>query len=316
MQNVLITAPGFDLSSESGKLVLEEAGLGYTVVKRDQVVPMSELMARIPYYDALIVGSEHIDEPLLTKSRLLVISKHGVGIDNINISAASRLGIIVTHVPGELLASAVAEFTVAMLLSLMRHIPLINCEMRAGKWRKLIGHSFSSCTLGVIGMGKIGKEVARRARALGMAVIAWDSVRDFDFAQSYSIAYVDFEELLVQSDAITLHIPLTDETRYLIGREQLAAMRHGSYLVNTGRGGLVDEQALYEFLSSGHLAGAALDTFEREPPTGSPLLTLSNVISTPHCAAYTPEALSAISRVAAQNVVAALRGKPQNVCGR
>lgn len=315
MPKVLITAPGFDLCGDDGKEVLRTAGLDYSIVRGRQVLSEHKLMALIPEYDALIVGSDPITEQVLRNSKLKVISKHGVGTDNIDLSAAKQRGIIVTVARCSVLENAVADFTMALVLSLAKQIPALNSRTRAGRWEKLLGYSLDLSTLGIIGMGRIGKNVARKARTFGMRVLAWDIAPDIGFAKEFGVDYVDLDSLLAQSDFVVLHVPLTSQTRRLIGRKEFGSMKPGAFLINTGRGGLVDEGELYESLKSGRLAGAALDTFAQEPPTGSALLELPNVIATPHCAAYTSDTLRTISRIAAQNVVEALRGAPKNVCG-
>jgi D-3-phosphoglycerate dehydrogenase len=314
MKKVLVTAPGFDLFGNDGKEALAGAGLAFEIVKGQQNLSVERLLELLPAYDALIVGSDEVTKAMLERTHLKVISKHGVGIDNIDLEAAAARRIMVCNVPGSILEDAVADFTLTLILSLAKEIVIMDRETKQGGWKKRAGRTLQTSVLGVLGMGRIGKNIARKARALGMSVLGWDLRPDRNFAVNHGVEYVGFEDLLRNADFVSLNVPLSNETKGLIGTAQLQMMKQGSYLINTGRGGLVNEQALYNALRAGHLAGAALDTFGNEPPAGSPLLDLDNVIATPHTAAYTPETLRAVSRTAAENVVAALNGIPQHLC--
>jgi len=269
------------------------------------------LIQTIGEYDALIVRSEtKVDRELLERAaRLKVVGRAGVGVDNIDVEAATARGVIVMNTPG---ANAIAacEHTFALMLALCRHIPQADASVRRGEWtrRRFVGVQLYRKTLGIIGLGRIGQQVARRALAFGMEVLAYDPYISADIARELGVALVSLDELLARSDFITLHALLTPETRGLIGREALAHVKPGARLINCARGELVDEAALVEALTSGRLAGAALDVYSTEPPLGSPLLTLDNVVLTPHLGASTEEAQRDVSLQIVDQVLEALRG--------
>ena len=216
----------------------------------------------------------------------------GTGTDNVDLDAARRNNVLVTNTPNTA-TEAVAEHTVALLLSLARRVPELDARVRRGEWPRGMLTQLSGNTLGIIGTGRIGKRTAEIARGMRMKVIAWSRNADHSWAQENQVEYVDFGVLLRQSDAISLHLRLSDESRGMISTEQLSQMKSTSLLVNSGRGELVDETALAEALGSGAIAGAALDTFEEEPlPSESPLRGLPNAILSPHTAGTTSEALA------------------------
>lgn len=263
--------------------------------------------------DALIVRSrtQVTRDAIARGSRLRVIARAGVGIDNIDVDAATRRGILVLNAPESSTVST-AEHTLAMLLGLARQLPSAHMATAQGGWRRerFTGIELYGKTLGVVGLGKIGGEVSRRAAAFGMRVIAFDPYVSPDRASRIGAELVPWEALLERSDVITLHVPLSQGTRYLIGRAELARMRPGVRLINCARGGLIDEQALLAALEEGHVAGAALDVFEEEPPRNSPLIGHPKVIVTPHLGAATEEAQRTIALEIADQVIAALAGRP------
>lgn len=272
-----------------------------------------ELIHRIPAYHALIVrsGTRVTKEVIAAGRQLRVIARAGVGVDNVDVAAATRRGILVVNTP-EGSTIAAAEHTMALLLALARRIPAACASLARGAWERerFVGTELYGKTLGIIGLGKIGGEVARRASAFGMRVLAYDPYISEDRAKRIGAELVGWEEILARSDFLTLHVPLTHQTRHLLNREALGRMKPGAYLVNCARGGIVDEGALLEFLDCGHLAGAALDVFEREPPGDSPLVTHPRVVATPHLGASTEEAQRAISLEVSRQVLAALRRLP------
>ncbi len=266
-----------------------------------------------PAYDALIIRSSvRVDADLLaTTSRLKVIGRAGVGLDNVDIDAASLGGVIVMNTPGAN-SIATAEHTLAMLLALCRSVPQADASLQAGQWARsqFLGVQLYRKTLGVVGLGRVGAQVARRAQAFGMTVVAFDPYISDDVARELKVTLVDWGELLARSDFITLHTALTPETRGLINAQALARMKPGARLVNCARGALVDEAALVDALRSGQVAGAALDVFADEPlPPDSPLRTLLNVVLTPHIAASTVEAQRDVGTQIVDQVLAALRGE-------
>jgi D-3-phosphoglycerate dehydrogenase len=266
-----------------------------------------ELREIIRGYDGAIMGLDICDASVIERAdRLRVISRYGAGVDQVDLEAASRRGIAVTNAPG---ASkiAVAELCIGLIFALARNIPQVAASASKGLWKRSAGWELYGKTLGIIGLGVIGREVALRAQALGMRIVAYDP---FSQGAMEGVQYVDLPELLRDSYVITLHCAPAPDTRHLINSERLAQMRKGAYLINTARGDLVDEAALYQALISGHLAGAAVDVLHDDPPTGNPLLTLDNFIATPHIGATTCEAVERVSMLAAQNLVAVLRGEP------
>ncbi len=273
-----------------------------------------ELVARIADYDALVVRSEtRVTEAVLEAGkRLKIVARAGVGVDNIDVPAATRCGVIVVNSPeGNTIAAA--EHTVAMLLSLSRKIPQAAASLRRGEWKrsKFVGVEVYNKTLGVVGFGKIGREVARRARGMGMQVVASDAFVTPELARREGVELVELPELFRRADFITVHTPLTRETRGLIGDDALAVMKNGVRLVNCARGGIIDEAALLRALESGKVAGAALDVFEKEPPAPDhPLVAHERVIATPHLGASTEEAQVNVALDVADQILAVLQGRP------
>lgn len=268
------------------------------------------LLETIGEVDALIVRSEtRVDRELLARAHhLKVIGRAGVGLDNVDLEAATERGVIVMNTPG---ANAIAacEHTFALMLALCRKLPQADASVRRGEWTRsrFVGVQLYRKTLGIIGLGRIGQHVAQRAQAFGMETLAYDPYISAELAHDLFVTLVELDELLARSDFITLHATLTPETRALIGREQLARVKPGARLINCARGELVDEAALVEALTSGRLAGAALDVYSAEPPTGSPLLALDNVVLTPHLGASTEEAQRDVSTQIVDQVLDALR---------
>ena len=265
-----------------------------------------ELKKIIPEYDAIIIRSETKlkAEIIEAADRLKVIGRAGIGLDNVDLRAATKKGVVVMNTPQEN-AIAAAEHTIAMMLSISRKIPQAAAIMRAGKWekRKFMGVELYSKTLGLIGIGVIGTIVADRARGLKMKVIGYDPYLSKEVAEKKGVELVSMDELLNKSDFISVHTPLTDETRNLIDKNSFKKMRNGVILINCARGGIVNEKDLYEAIKGGKVAGAALDVFEKEPAVGNPLLELEEVIGTPHLGASTGEAQENVSIAIAQQIV-------------
>jgi D-3-phosphoglycerate dehydrogenase len=275
------------------------------------------LAAIIGAYDALVVRSETrvTAAALQAAGRLRVVARAGVGVDNIDVEAATRCGVVVVNSPTGNIAAA-AEHTIAMLLALARHIPGANAALREGRWEraKFMGVEVRGKTLGIIGLGKVGAEVARRSGegGLGMRLLAADPYASPEHARKLNVELVPLEELLPQADFVTLHTSLTSGTRGLIGSAELARLKPGARVINCARGGVVDEAALLAALESGQLAGAALDVFSREPPTGDAtlrqLIAHPQVIATPHLGASTEEAQVSVALDIAEQIEEVLRG--------
>lgn len=273
-----------------------------------------ELKSIIGGYEALAVRSETkvTADVIAAASQLKVIGRAGVGVDNIDIKAATERGIVVVNSPeGNTLAAA--ELTVAMLLALARKIPQADASLRAGKWdrKKFVGTELYGKTLGVVGLGKIGGEVCRRARAFEMDVLAYDPFATEEKAGHYGATLVALDELFAKSDFITVHVPLNDQTRGMIGTAQIEKMKNGVRIVNCARGGIIDEQALADAIKSEKVAGAAFDVYTKEPiDPANPLLGLPQMVMTPHLGASTREAQVNVALDIAEQIADVLAGKP------
>jgi phosphoglycerate dehydrogenase-like enzyme len=251
----------------------------------DRSLTEEEMVELVRGCTGLIVGVDPVTAPVLEAGPLRVVVKYGTGIDNIDVRAAKGLGVRVSSTPGAN-ARSVAELAAALLLALARHVATHDRRVRAGSWKRTTGVELAGKRLGIVGYGAIGREVAAIARnGLAMDVVAHDP-----FVREADVPLLPLDEVLRTSDAVSLHVPLTDETRGLIGARELEAMRPNALLINTARGGLLDEAALAEALRSGQLAGAALDGYEEEPLGDSPLRELDNVVLSPHAGAATREA--------------------------
>jgi D-3-phosphoglycerate dehydrogenase / 2-oxoglutarate reductase len=296
-----------DPLAEDGLERLRRAG-EVTVVSK---LAESELIRRIPDYDALVVRSEtRVTAPIIDAgSRLRVVGRAGVGVDNIDVPAATRRGILVVNAPrGNIVAAA--EHTIALLFALARWVPQADASVRRGEWTraKFLGTEVRGKTLGVVGLGNVGSEVAKRAHGLEMEVVAYDPVVSVERAELFNVALVTLTDLLERADFVTIHVPLVDSNRNLIGAAELARMKPSARLINTARGGIVDEVALHAALTSGRLAAAASDVFATEPPGENPLLALPNFVATPHIAASTIEAQVSVAFDVAEEVAAVLAG--------
>jgi phosphoglycerate dehydrogenase-like enzyme len=259
----------------------------------DRPLDEDEMVELVRDCAGLIVGVDPVTPRVLEAGPLRVVVKYGSGMDNIDVEAARSRGVQVSSTPGTN-ARSVAELAIALLLTLARNVALHDRGVRAGSWRRLTGVELAGKQLGIVGYGAIGREVARIARGLDMNVVAHDPL-----VEEADVDLVPLDELYAASDAVSLHLPLTDETRGFVGDRELAAMKSTAFLINTARGGLVDESALADALRSGRLAGAGLDGFEMEPLGDSPLRQLDNVVLSPHAGASTYDA---VLRTAAQAV--------------
>ncbi|TDF95438.1 phosphoglycerate dehydrogenase [Paenibacillus piri] len=305
---VVSTSPSFAKYSNEPIEYLEKFGIQLVHLPAD--IQEEQFISSIQDADAAIVAFNDINSNVLAQApQLKIICKHGVGVDNINLRAAKERNVWVTNVPNAN-KHAVADFTFALMLSLARQVPGANDLTKKGKWPAIFGTDVYHKTIGIIGLGSIGKEVARRAIGFDMEILAYDPYPDHNFAEKHGVRFVTLEQLLENSDFVTLHIALTEQTKHLISSDQLARMKESAYLINAARGGIVSEKALYEALTSGGIAGAAFDVFEQEPLYEHPLLALPNLIAAPHIAGYTSGAVNALGLTCVRNIVDVLvKGK-------
>jgi len=308
--HILVTPTSYGQHDAGLRTELEAAAGRVTYNESGKPLSSAQLAALLPGVDGHIAGLDAIDAAALAAAdSLRVVARYGVGTDNVDLAAARARGIVVTNTPGAN-AGAVAELTVALLLLLARPVLGAAAATREGGWPRTSGLSLGGKTVGLVGFGAIGRAVARLLAGFDCRLLAYDPWCDADQAARLRVAVVDLDALLAVSDFVSLHAPVTPETRGMVGAEFLAQMKPGAALVNTARGELVDEAALYEALASGRLRGAALDAFAVEPPgAANPLLSLPNVIATPHMGAHTDGATTTMGRMALADCLAVLRGE-------
>ena len=299
---------------------ISDKGINYLREHQIQVdaklgIKPDELKATIGDYDALIVRSQtKVTADIIQAGKnLKVIARAGAGVDNIDVDEATRQGILVVNAPASN-TIAVAEHVFGLILALARHIPQAHAKLKSGVWAKkeFMGVELSGKTLGIVGLGKIGREVARRAQAFDMKVIAHDPYVSTDQARTLQVEMVPLEQLLKESDFITLHVALTEETRGIIGDKELALLKPTASIINCARGELIDEEALAKALQESNIAGAAVDVYCSEPATADTcvLLNCDNLICTPHLAASTTEAQIVGATTVAEQIVDVFNGKP------
>jgi len=289
--------------------ILEKNGLQITY--EPEITP-EEILEKIENFEVVIVRSRtKITKKMIDKAeKCKIIARVGVGLDNIDQTTAKEKNIrVINAVEGAM--NAVAELVIGLMLSLAREIPRADREVRNGNWikKELMGTELRGKYLGIVGLGNIGKRLGRLAKALNMNIIGYDVVPiDEEFSKEVGLMKADLGTLLASSDYVSLHVPLLDSTKHLINAEKMDTMKNTSRIINTSRGGVIDEDALYEYLKDGKLGGAALDVFEIEPATSNKLASLPNFISTPHMGAQTKEAQSLAANVIAEKIIQILRG--------
>jgi phosphoglycerate dehydrogenase-like enzyme len=290
-----------DLEAVVGEVIYNTTGKPLTSIQ------LQEMLIGV---QGMIAGLDEIDEAALdAASDLKVIARYGVGYNNVDLESAKKRGITVTITPGAN-AKSVAELTAALILNLLRPVLICSQETRGGEWPRRKGFSLEGKTVGLIGLGAIGKETATRLFGFDCDLLAYDIYEDKEFAGQFNIDYVPLDELLEKADIISLHLPGTPDTVQLVNEDFIGKMKTGSWLVNTARGDLVDEEALVKALKSGKLRGAALDVYQQEPPgKDNPLLALENVILTPHMGAHADSATNAMGRMALDECLRVLSGE-------
>lgn len=307
---ILVTARVFSQGGHEPEALLREAGGELVFLEEKRPLTEDRLLESLTGVSAVVASPGPYSERVFAAATdLWVVSRWGVGYDTVDVTAATRHGVVVTTTPGTL-HDSVADLVFALLLAVARNVPRADRRVRQGNFRYPGGVLVWGKQLGIVGLGTIGKAVARRARGFNMTVVAHDLTRDEAFARKHGVRYVSLAELLETSDFVTLHCNLTEQSRGLIGAEELARMKPTAYLINTARGTLVDEEALVESLKTGAIAGAALDVFAAEPlPAEHPLTQLDNCVLAPHCGSFSRETIHRISLVAARNVVDVLSGR-------
>lgn len=289
-----------DLKAYTDNLVFNPTGRPLT---EDELLPL------IKDCDGYVAGLDFITENVINACQnLKVISRYGAGYDRVDINAAKMKGIVVTNTPG-VNAEAVGELAMALILSAARKVPHLNSSTRGGEWIRVQGMELKNKTLGIMGLGAIGKVVARCAKGFEMNIAAYDPFINEAYCQEHHIKICTFDELLKESDVISLHLPLTDATKHIIGKDAFAKMKPNAILVNTSRGGIIDEEAAYEALKEGRLGGLGLDAFETEPPHNLALFEFPNVVATPHTGAHTQEATNNMAATSIQNMIDVLEGR-------
>ncbi|MDZ4171415.1 MAG: phosphoglycerate dehydrogenase, partial [Methanobacteriaceae archaeon] len=302
-----------DSINEKGISDLEEVA---EVVVDTSITP-EELVKTIKDFNAIVVRSRTkvTREVIENAPKLKIIARAGVGVDNVDVEAATEKGIMVVNAP-ESTSITVAEQTMGLMLSLSRKISIADKSVKEGKWEKsrFMGSELNNKTLGIIGMGRIGSQVVIRSKAFGMDAMVYDPYISEEFAKDLGVKVVDLETIFKESDVITIHVPLTPETKHLVSKEAFEMMKESAFIINCARGGIIDEDALYVALSENKIGGAALDVFEKEPPANSPLLRLDNIVLTPHIGASSGEAQRDAALIVANEIITVFKRKaPKNV---
>ncbi len=284
---------------------------GLKITYEPEITP-DQIKEKISNFDIVVVRSRtKITKEMIDRAtQCKIIARVGVGLDNIDVDAAKAKGIrVINAVEGAM--NAVAELVLGLMLSMAREIPRADREIRNGKWLKkeLMGSELSGKYLGIVGLGNIGKRLAKLARGLNMNIIGFDvmPIAD-DFARDVGLIKADIDTLLSSADYISFHVPLTENTHHLVNAKRISTMKKTTYIINTSRGEIIDEDALYDALKEGKIAGAALDVFEKEPAVGNKLTTLPNVVCTPHIGAQTKEAQTLAANVIGEKIIMILRG--------
>lgn len=309
MKKVLITPRSFRQAGDFTFKLLKENGFEVVENTTGKTLTEEQMIELCSDADGLLVGIDPVTERVMKNSpKLKAISKYGAGLDNIDLDAAKKLNIKVDRAAGTN-AVSVAELAVGLFFTLARNIVPVSMSTKQGGWERFRGVEITGKTVGIVGLGNIGREVARMTSGFGMKILAYDPFVDpqSDFIKKYNIQITGLDELFPQADFITLHLPLTDETRLMINTEVLNSMKKSAYIVNTSRGELVDEEALYKALTEGKIAGAASDVFSKEPPGDHPLVKLNNFVLTSHIGAFTEEANIKMARVSTENLIRMLK---------
>jgi D-3-phosphoglycerate dehydrogenase len=308
--SVLVTPTSFGKDDPALKPTLEKTVGRVIYNPMNRPLMAQELVPLVKGVDGFIAGLDQIDSSVIKAAdRLKVIARYGVGIDRVDVETATRRGIVVTNTPGAN-SVAVAELTVALMLALGRQLCAANQATRCGEWPRYSGVGLRGKTVGIVGFGAIGREVASRLKSLGCCILAADPCVGPECADTYGVRHVPLEELLASSDFVSLHASLNTSTSGMVDRSFLQRMKPGAFLVNTARGELIDEEALGDALEKGHLRGAALDCFRKEPPGADhPLFRFPQLIASPHSGSHTDEAMNTMGWMSLRACLAVLQGE-------
>lgn len=307
---VLIGSKSFGQAFPEHIMQLEQAG--FKVIPNGvggRAYHADELMTALQGVDAIITGTDELTAQVIANTdRLRIIAKHGVGLETIDLEAAKARGITVTSTPGAI-HDSVADLTMALLLAVARNLVSVHLNTKTGGWKSPFGLELKDKQMGIIGLGRIGKAVALRAKGFGMRLVAYDPCPDQAFAAEHHIQFMELDDLIRTSDVVSLHAAAEQVEGLLIDEVRIRMMKSSAIFINTARGSLVDEAALVEALSEKRLWGAGLDTFVNEPPVGSPLLTLDNVVLTPHIAGRTLDGMRRMGEITIENCVRVMQGQ-------
>lgn len=309
-KTVLVTATNYSALCAEAKQLLETSGFHIIENKLGRPFTFEELAIVVPVVDAVVAGVDTWDEPVFKLApNLKLIARFGVGVDNIDLDKAKQYGVKVTNVPAGN-ANAVAELTIGLLLSAIRNIPLLHESARQGEWNRAVGLELAGKTVGLLGFGNIAQMVAKKLSGFEVNVIAYDKFPNEEKAKQLGVEMVSLEDVLRRGDIVSMHLPSLAETRRMMSVRQFDMMKPTAYFINTARGALVDEQALYEALRAGRIAGAAIDVYESEPVSAdNPLFRLDNIVTTPHTAAETYETYRRVGLATARAIVDAFAGR-------
>lgn len=312
MTRFKVFASPTSFQKEQNRAARELLGSRADVTYNDLGVPLQgeQILERLEGVDGYVAGLDYITREVVEwmPESLRVISRYGIGVDRVDLPACRERGIVVTNTPGAN-ATAVCEVAFGLMLSIARNIPELDGAVKRGEWPRSEGIELAGRTLGIVGFGMIGKKLALRAKAFEMEVLAYDPFFDEAFALKSGVRRASLDELFRGSDFVSLHLPYSAETRHIVDGGRIAAMRRGAILINTARGGLIEEAAAAEALKNGQLGGLGLDAFEQEPPSDSPLIGLPRVVMTPHTGAQTAEAVANMGMMAVRNLLDELDGK-------
>lgn len=307
---VLCTSRSFGREYKDPLDLLKDNGCEIIMSQFSRQLTEDELVPIVKGIDGIIVGDDEVSAKVIEASDVLkVISKHGVGVDNIDIASAKAKGIVVTNTPG-VNADAVADLIFGMIICLARRIIESDKMTKSGEWLRICGVSVWNKTIGILGLGKIGKGVALRAKGFNMKILGYDIIEDKDFNKMHSVTFCGIDEILTEADFVVITCNLTEDTKGMIGEKEFRLMKNTGYLINTSRAEIVNQNALLNALREKKIAGAGIDVYEKEPPINDPLLKLGNIITTSHIGAYTKEAIKKMGDIAAQNTLDVLmKGK-------